>query len=565
MLKNRTILHRFTPRFSRWASQRSSRALIAATSASAVVVCALLAVFLFDTIAASASPEAKFTDASRSGLAIVPASGASTPYVPPVPGPTGYLETANCGSGGVTGWAVDLNNKTSAAKVGIYIDGKLIGSIAPANSSSGTNKYNRYSDQAGYSGITYTLLANAPLPTANTKIRTTGNHGFVWTIPDVFQDNATHTISAIAWGGSGGLDTANLRISTGVATETVARNNTGGPSGGSVLGGVGGGGYDAGYGGGYIGGFGGGYGRRAVFICNPNPAPTNLTATCDAATHVASFSWNGVTGATTYQFKALDDQTNVPSEYTVNGTSFSLNGLNSPSYSWSVSACTGSTCSSAVSGSTLSCGLSCAQGNTAACNDKCPDGSAAPDGDPNQCTCRQGNTAVCNICGDGSLAPNNDPGQCARDCRTTQGDYCNTTDGNIYHRFSSCNQTLKTQCPYGCSTISETCTVPVPQITQQLNARPTLVRKGDTSVVSWAVEHVQSCTVTSTNLQTFSCSGDSCADLANNTHETTSLLGQTVYTLSCIPLPGAVDFDGSPYAWSDEHATISIAPTQTEN
>lgn len=58
-----------------------------------------------------------------------------------------------------------------------------------------------------------------------------------------------------------------------------------------------------------------------------------------------------------------------------------------------------------------------------------------------------------------------------------------------------------------------------------LEARPTLVRSGDTSTVTWSATGVVSCTVTGTN-------GDSWTGPVG-THGTLPIMAQTVYTLSC--------------------------------
>ena len=38
------------------------------------------------------------------------------------------------------------------------------------------------------------------------------------------------------------------------------------------------------------------------------------------------------------------------------------------------------------------------------------------------------------------------------------------------------------------------------------------------------------------------------------------IVAQTIYTLHCTILPGAVNFDGSPAVWTDQTATVNVVP-----
>ena len=97
-----------------------------------------------------------------------------------------------------------------------------------------------------------------------------------------------------------------------------------------------------------------------VFSCGPPPPlpapPTSLNATC--ANHDASFSWAGVSGATYFILNRQD--TYPTTSYTwaplpLTDNDFSVNGLYSSSYVWSVEACNSSGCSAPTSGNGFSC------------------------------------------------------------------------------------------------------------------------------------------------------------------------------------------------------------------
>ena len=487
----------------------------------------------------SASPEPQFTDASSHGLSIVPASGNSNP----LPLPWGYVDSHSCESGGVEGWADDPVISSASIEVRIFIDG----------------------------GFVEKILANTSRPDVNAALGITGNHGFVWTIPDTYQDDSPHTLIAYAITSDGRTGQLNTSDQSGIVhfncnkpildmsiTAEKAAVHVGeqdkihaqfNPTGGDSL----------------IG-------------SSINEIPPSTVNGGQEFIDIETGKMYNAQGTlfvhTSYAVNPLE-YTFVP---TVPGTYIFLpygesdahhlepNTIDSSRWATVVVTDDGShLCpdgSAAPNGDPNQC--TCAHGNTSACSHKCPDGTSAPDDNPAECTCFQGNVAVCNRCPDGSLAPHNDPNQCVHQCTSVPGDYCDPSDGNIYHQDSTCHKSFQRQCQYGCSTISEQCSVLSPIIIKQLSAHPSLVRSGDTSVLSWAVQYVRSCSVSGTDGEAWSCSGDSCADLSNNTKVTQSLTSQTIFTLSCIPYSGALNGDGSPYIWADEHATVTIAPTNHE-
>ncbi len=105
------------------------------------------------------------------------------------------------------------------------------------------------------------------------------------------------------------------------------------------------------------------------------------------------------------------------------------------------------------------------------------------------------------------------------------------------------------------------CAFPAIVVTEHLLARPSLMRSGETTEISWAVTNASSCTVTGTN-------GDGTASSPTgiwNTLSTggtpkasTAIQGQTTYTLTCMSLPGA-----TPTSFS-ESKTVNIIPSYQE-
>ncbi|MEK9153864.1 MAG: hypothetical protein AAB798_00165, partial [Patescibacteria group bacterium] len=66
---------------------------------------------------------------------------------------------------------------------------------------------------------------------------------------------------------------------------------------------------------------------------------------------------------------------------------------------------------------------------------------------------------------------------------------------------------------------------------QSFTVKPALVRKGDTTKVSWSVVHALSCSVNGTN-------GDVWSALSRIDQVSGPIIAQTIYTLSCLDLGG---------------------------
>ncbi len=239
--------------------------------------------------------------------------------------------------------------------------------------------------------------------------------------------------------------------------------------------------------------------------------------------------------------------------------------------------CSGGTplCADGVSpapgGNVASC--SCAEGNTAACA-RCPDGSVAPNNTLSQCTCAQGNVSACgngNGNGGGSgggggscnVGFSLEGAQCVftgcpvgysqsagPSCTfvgcpsgyTQQGNMCVQNacingpicggDGNLYLQRSNCSTTFSQRCAYGCS--GGACYTPPPS--SDITAVPVIVKKGETSKISFSARSVQSCSVAGTNGdgQGWSCAGTACD--ATTTEQSSPIEAQTTYVLSCTGL-----------------------------
>lgn len=235
----------------------------------------------------------------------------------------------------------------------------------------------------------------------------------------------------------------------------------------------------------------------------------------------------------------------------------------------------------------------------------CPDGSAAPNNDPNQCSCASGNQKACNggnSCPSGYTGtwPNCIPpgGSCpvgytlqvGGGCiflgcpagYVQQGDKCVLTDcpsgytraadgscvqqctphylcgadNNLYYENASCQvSSSPTQaCQYGC--VGNACLPPPAATVQNFSVSPTLLQSGNRTTVAWGVQYAASCSVTGTN-------GDSWTGLTG-THSSSPIKGQTIYTLHCQELSGAEKSDGSPAVWTDQTATVNIVPAYQE-
>jgi hypothetical protein len=144
--------------------------------------------------------------------------------------------------------------------------------------------------------------------------------------------------------------------------------------------------------------------------------------------------------------------------------------------------------------------------------------------------------------------------------RTCTAKYLCGKSGNLFYRDEQCNVTGPTQfCNYGCSG-GQCKAPPAPQILS-FSIKPGLVQSGETTVVSWSVKNVTSCSVTGTNGDG---AGGSWAGLIGS-QTSKPIIGQTIYTLHCVAIDGAENADGSTATWSDATATVNIVPTFQEH
>ena len=109
-------------------------------------------------------------------------------------------------------------------------------------------------------------------------------------------------------------------------------------------------------------------------------------------------------------------------------------------------------------------------------------------------------------------------------------------------------------CSYGCA--ANICIPPPAVIVKSFQVSPSLLRRGKKTTISWDVVHSESCSVTGSNHEDWrGMSGNQNSDL---------ILSQTIFTLHCVPIPNAVNTDGSPYIWTDEHQTVNVIPQYQE-
>jgi hypothetical protein len=271
--------------------------------------------------------------------------------------------------------------------------------------------------------------------------------------------------------------------------------------------------------------------------CECGPAPT---VTCGGQSQVLG---GGIT-CTSYLYEC-------PSGYTFDGN-------------WCV--VTGSSCSPNPSNSTF-----------------CPDGSPAPNGDASQCgigpggstcpagdscvpsngagTCPAGYTLDGNICiftgcpaGYTQTADSNGNLECVETTPTScTPQYLCGTDGNLYRQNADCSVSSSPaqSCSYGCS--GNACNpAPLPQIVT-FSLKPSLVPSGNSTTITWNVEYAADCTVTGSN-------GDGPWPGTTGTRTSSAITAQTIYTLTCDPLPGVRNPDGTPFVWVDQTATVNIVP-----
>jgi len=117
----------------------------------------------------------------------------------------------------------------------------------------------------------------------------------------------------------------------------------------------------------------------------------------------------------------------------------------------------------------------------------------------------------------------------------------------VIHQASNCSQSLVQNCSYACT--AGACVPPPPPsfapfvathpngdfgASGRLQARPSLLKKGDTTQLYWSVSNVSSCSIDGTNKDHWTLSSSGAAG-----QTTGPIVAQTIYTLNCISLPGA--------------------------
>jgi hypothetical protein len=472
------------------------------------------------------SPEAKFTDNSKAGLSIVPASGGSAPQ----PKPWGYVEFTSCNSNGVDGWTYDPSVPNSVTiNAAIFIDNTNV-ATTPAN-----------------------VFVN---DTALTDIGL--NHWFYWTIPDSYRDGKSHTLTAFGvnptTGNSGQLSTngaaigSNGRPVVGSLTFTcvppptnlsaVCTNNTVNYS------------WDAAPG-------------VTFYNFQAHDNQTDFTWTYVLSSN--SYSMTGLYGSS-YNW-SLQSCNGQGCGVTVGGNTFSCDNSNA--------------CPLGETGVYPNCkpgGGTCPLGETGLYPNCKPGGGTCPLGEtgvyPNcissQCQpgyTSEGDQCIYTGCPLGQVLKN---GECvfsecpAGQTRNTAGDCVTTsctphylcgTDGNLYHEDNACNVTTSPvqNCGgYGCA--GNACKAPpAPQIIN-FTVSPVLVHSGNTTKVSWNVLSAVGCGVKGSNGD-----GNTWYGLSG-TQNSGPISAQTIYTLHCSVISGAENSDGTPAVWTDAHATVNVVP-----
>ena len=136
-------------------------------------------------------------------------------------------------------------------------------------------------------------------------------------------------------------------------------------------------------------------------------------------------------------------------------------------------------------------------------------------------------------------------------------------DGNLYTESASCNVSgSPTQvCSYGCE--GNACLPPPAPKVVKFAVSPSLIPRNSQATIKWEVENVTACTVKATNGDIWS-QPQSTATWTDS--EMSSLItAQTIYTLHCSVIPGAQNLDGTPATWTDQTATVNIVPNFQEN
>ncbi len=169
------------------------------------------------------------------------------------------------------------------------------------------------------------------------------------------------------------------------------------------------------------------------------------------------------------------------------------------------------------------------------------------------CTGQGGSSsyAQSRVCTNGNLS-GSDSYQYAS-CSCAPQYYC--SDSVVMRTDASCATHTVTTCtaPLFCSTGSAVCMSPVPEFVPfaggsgHLQTRPLVVRSSLTSRIFWNVGNVQSCAVEGSN-------GDSWNGLSSGDSgvETSPIVHQTAYTLSCVPLEGG--------SFSPETVFVNVIP-----
>ena len=134
--------------------------------------------------------------------------------------------------------------------------------------------------------------------------------------------------------------------------------------------------------------------------------------------------------------------------------------------------------------------------------------------------------------------------QCVAGGACTTPNYCSGTD-----LLDGCTDEVLQACQWGC--FSGSCN-PIPAPIATLKAVPSLVHKGDTTKVTWTSSNVTSCSVTSTNDDSWS------SLVGTNESSTNPIQSQTTFTLLCQGYAGA-----NPGAIS-KSVIVNIAPTFEE-
>ena len=258
--------------------------------------------------------------------------------------------------------------------------------------------------------------------------------------------------------------------------------------------------------------------------CGCGPAPT-VTISCDPGwTYLLGLCWN-------WPFSWAPNVTrSCAAPYTYDGNYCVL---------------TGSACSSVIIGGGGGGG-------------GCPAGdSCVPSNPPG--TCPVGytfNGSVCVFTGCTSgYTETTSGGEPACIVYCTPRDLCGS-GGNLYHEDSSCTISAGPIqiCNWGCT--GTACNAPPAPKVVSFAVHPTLLHSGETTSVSWNVQNVTACHVSGNNGDAWT--GDTGSETSG------AIIAQTIYTLSCSIIPGALNADGSPAQPVNQQQIVNIVPGWTE-